>query len=118
MTAVLSDSSVADNELKEQLDGLGLGSHFEVVLTSANLGTVKPARENYEAAAMALGVAADQCAMVSSQFADLCGARRSGWRTVAYGLQKGPEIDAHVGHISQLIDVVCRWTCQPLQAAS
>ena len=118
LLAVLSDSSLPGNELKEQLDGLGLGGRFGVVVTSADLHTVKPARQNYEAVLAAMGLRAQQCAMVAGNAGDLAGACECGWRTIACGGCAYPEADASIATIGQLAEVVSDWTSGQLRAAS
>ena len=118
LLAVLSDCSLSGNELKEQLDNLGLGGRFGIVITSADLHTVKPARQNYEAVVAAIGLPTHECAMVAACSVDLIGAGNCGWRTIACGGALSSEADASIAAISQLAEVVSDWTKGQLRAAS
>ncbi len=116
-STVLSDCPWPGSELKEQLDGLGLGGQFGLVLTSADLGTVKPARQNYDAVTAALGLSRQQCAIVSARTSDLAGARECGWRTIVCGVEK-IEADAAIASIVQLMEVTSSWNGRRQRIAS
>jgi beta-phosphoglucomutase-like phosphatase (HAD superfamily) len=116
--ATLCDCSLSGNELKEQLDHLGLGGHFGVVITSADVGSVKPASENYESTATALGLRAEECAIVSVRSSDLRGAHDCRWRTIAFGTLSHAPVDATITSWAQLIEVISEWTAAKLRAAS
>lgn len=116
--AVLSDSSLSGNELKEQFDCLAIGGRFDAVVTSAELGQVKPSRTNYQATSESLGLHPHECVMVSGAVRDLWGARGCGWRTIGCGAFKPEDADVRIGSILQLSAVISQWNCGRVGAAS
>ena len=116
--AVLSDCSLPGTELKELLDNLGLGDYFGVVVTSADLGFVKPASHGYRAVSGGLGLRGEACAMVSARAADLAGASSEGWRTISIGTAAGACADLNIATVPQLVEVVSAWAAEKLLAAS
>lgn len=72
-----------------QLEHAGLRDYFTEVMTVAEAGRLKPAREVYEAASHRLGKPPGELSMVAAHTWDLAGAAACGWRTafVARGHQ-------------------------------
>jgi len=116
--AALCDCSLPSGELKEQLDQLGLGGFFSAIITSVDLGTVKPEAKNYEAIEAALCCTAAECVMVSSQCADLLGANLRGWRTIAFAAGTTCQADARVLSVTQMTEIVTHWGSVKLPAAA
>jgi len=116
--AVLSDSSLPGCELKEHLDGLGLGNYFGPALTSTDLGTTKPQPHNYLAIAAAAGAAPRQCLYLSTRRSDLLGARTSGLRTVAVEVTPSGTADFSISSLGQLADLLRTCRGESLRAAA
>lgn len=64
-----------------QLEHAGLQRYFTAVLTVAEVGRLKPAREVYVAAAQHLGKAPGELMLIAAHTWDLAGAAACGWRT-------------------------------------
>jgi FMN phosphatase YigB (HAD superfamily) len=103
--AILSDSAVPGADLVSRIERLGLGGLFQAVLSSVELGEVKPALVCYRAALETLGLPAEQVWFVGNSASDLLGAARAGLRTI--GFQAAPElvVDARLSHFDELVDV-------------
>jgi FMN phosphatase YigB (HAD superfamily) len=114
--AALCDCSLPSGELKEQLDQLGLGGFFSAIITSVDLGAIKPEQKNYEAIEATIGCTAAECVMVSSQSADLLGANLRGWRTIAFATGASCQADARVLSVTQMTEIVTHWGSVKLAA--
>lgn len=66
---------------RAQLEHAGLQRYFTAVLTVAEVGRLKPAREVYVAAAQHLGKAPGEIMLIAAHTWDLAGAAACGWRT-------------------------------------
>ena len=113
--AALCDCPWSGNEFKQQLDGMGLG-YFGTVMTSIDLGSVKPNSQNYEAIANVLGLPPQQCVMVSNRLADLTGAMKQGWRTVGFATPVEHTIDAYVVSAAEMAKTILQWPTATLKA--
>ena len=115
--AVLCDCSLPGNELKEQLDHLGLGGHFGLVATSVDLGLTKPAIHNYDTMAAMLNLPPAQCAFISSRRCDLWGANDAGWQTISIGATAADAAHKSLMSMAELADTARHWTCEPARVA-
>ena len=98
-----------DARLEGILEGLGLGSLIDTVVSSAAVGLHKPDPRIFELACERLGVAAERCAHVGDHYyADVVGARAAGMVPVL--------IDRH-GAGLQADGVVCLTTLDDLEEA-
>jgi FMN phosphatase YigB (HAD superfamily) len=111
----LCDCCWSESEFREHLDGMGLG-YFATVITSADLGSVKPSKKNYEAVTSALGVPPVQCVMVSNRPVDLTGASSLGWRTVGFATPADSELDAQVISAAEMTKTILQWPAAKLKA--
>lgn len=69
-----------DVGLHAELDRLGVSKHFEIVLTSADVGAPKPAPVIFERALASLGVAAHAAVHIGDEALDAEGAANAGMR--------------------------------------
>lgn len=95
-----------DIRLRPLLVALGLASHFEVTVISAEFGCSKPAREIFDEAARHFSLPPDEILHVGDNWeADVAGARMVGFRSVqiARGLPKGAD---RVASLLELADVI------------
>jgi putative hydrolase of the HAD superfamily len=76
-----------DSELPAILERLGIDRYFAVVVTSAGVGSSKPAPRIFELALERLGVPAERAVHVGDDPADETGARASGMRFVPAPLE-------------------------------
>ena len=104
--AVVSNCPCSGERLEAVLDGLGLGGRFQAVVSSADLGRVKPDPTAYQAALFAMGLEADQVAFVGHDAAELAGAADLGMRTVAFNHEHDALADVYLDRFDQLSGVV------------
>lgn len=83
---ILSNTlKTAREEMAIHLERFGIGDHFQVIVTSSDLGWRKPHPLAFEAIVSALGVPAESIAMVGNDLeADIAGAKAFGMRTVHF----------------------------------
>lgn len=79
--ALLSNAS---SRFHEDLRVSGIDDRFDAVVSSADLGVVKPEPRAYEAAAKALGTGPDRCMMVDDREENVAGAAAVGMRAVQF----------------------------------
>jgi HAD superfamily hydrolase (TIGR01509 family) len=106
--AVLSDSESTGEAIAERLGRMGLGAYFAAVISSADLGVTKPAREGYERAVAALELAPIRTAFVGHDAEELRGARRAGLRTVAFNFERDATADLYLGRFEEFLPLFDR----------
>lgn len=79
--ALLSNAST---RLRKDLRTSGIADRFDAVVSSAEIGAVKPEAEAYEAAARALGVELGRCMMVDDREENVAGAAAVGMHAVRF----------------------------------
>jgi len=112
---VLSDSEHPAALLREQLQRLGLGGLFTAVVSSIDLGRVKPDPICYSTALRAMGLDADDVAFVGHDTEELAGAARMGIRTIAFNFAPDARADVFLARFEELLDLV---GVPPSQAAA
>lgn len=84
-SAVISNTTFSAEVIRRELCEQGVGSHFEIVLSSADLGIRKPDERIFQVASGLLEVEPSNCWYVgNSPFFDVRGASRAGMRPVWY----------------------------------
>lgn len=97
-----------DNRLRPLLAALGLASHFEVTMISAEFGCSKPAREIFDATAQLLGLPATEILHVGDSWtADVSGARAAGFHARQVVRNAPADLD-RVSSLRELAEVVAR----------
>lgn len=104
--AALSDTESTAEKVRRGLDALGIVRYFDAVLTSVDIGYVKPQAEAYLAAANAIGLTVAQCAFVGHDTEELAGARAAGMFAVAYNHDSDAPADMYLEHFDSLLDLV------------
>ena len=104
--AVLSDTESPEPRVRRRLAEMGIEAYFDAVVTSVDIGHVKPEPEAFEAALGRLGVEVAQAVFVGHDEDELLGAHRVGLVAVAYNAGDGVPADYHLGHFSELEAVV------------
>ncbi len=94
---------------------LGLDGYFDAVITSLDVGFVKPHPAMFEAAAAAVGCGAAGCVMIgNSEAKDIAPAAELGMRTILVAIEAPkPETsgaDAIVGSLTEAAEVLRTWT--------
>lgn len=104
--AALSDTESGEGKVRQTLRQLDLERFFDAVVTSADIGHVKPEPAAYRAAAAAIEVSVPSCAFVGHDVDELEGAQQSGMYAIAYNYTPGAPADVYVDHFSELEQVV------------
>jgi len=79
-----------DERLPGILDGLGIGTFFEAVFVSAELGAEKPSREIFRRVEVRTGLRSDQILHAGDSLAeDVAGAINAGWQSALIGRPAG-----------------------------
>lgn len=103
---ILCNSSCTSDELQQRLFQIGLGGHFQFVLSSRQLQQVMPQRETYHAALERLGIPEEQVAFVGHDSIDLSGASSEGLVTIAFNHAPDVESDIPIERFEELTRLV------------
>ena len=75
-------TSASRFDVDRMLAGVGLGRHFDVIVTADDVRQGKPDPEVYELAAARLGIPAEACVVFEDSLVGVVAARRAGMRAV------------------------------------
>lgn len=103
--AVLSDTESQEARVRRRLAELGIEQHFDAVLTSIDIGHVKPQPEAFAAALTRLAIPAAEAAFVGHDADELDGARQSGLVAVAFNHEDGVVADYYIEHFRDLLQL-------------
>jgi FMN phosphatase YigB (HAD superfamily) len=103
--AVLSDTESREAKVRERLAAMGIEQYFEAVLTSIDLGYVKPMKEAFAAGLARIGVEKQDAAFVAHDEDELMGAREFGLMTIAYNYAPGVVADHYLSDFSSLLEL-------------
>jgi HAD superfamily hydrolase (TIGR01509 family) len=109
---ILANSECCGQELCERLERLGLAARFQFVLSSRDLGHVKPEAECYQSALDMLRLPAQSVAVVSCHAEDLMGAAAAGLKTVALNVEAYSHADFTLLRFEELL-TVCGASAEP-----
>lgn len=98
--ALLSNAST---RLRKDLRTSGIAARFDAVVSSAEIGAIKPEAEAYEAAAKALGVEVGRCMMVDDREENVAGAAAVGMHAVWFTSGEGLARDLHAAGLIELV---------------
>jgi len=104
--AVLSDTESGQEKVRATLRELGIDRYFDVVVTSRDIGHVKPSAAAFEAAMEAIGVHVERCAFVGHDADELDGAREAKLFAVAYNHRPGVDGDVCIEDFRDLWNIV------------
>jgi FMN phosphatase YigB (HAD superfamily) len=110
--ALLSNAIDSADALEARLETLGLAGRFEVVLSSRDLGCVKPDPESYQAAIDALALPPAEIGFVGHDPLELAGAGLAGLTTFAIHGVAEPGADFTLTRFEQLLRLIApagRW---------
>jgi putative hydrolase of the HAD superfamily len=102
--AVLSDSESSETHVRSRLAKLGIEQYFDAVVTSIDLGHVKPEPEAFAAALDRLNASAAETLFVGHDTDELDGAAQCGLATVAFNDEPAATADRHIGTFLHLLD--------------
>lgn len=106
--AVLSDTESREPRVRQRLAVLGIAQYFDAVLTSIDIGSVKPSPEAYMTALQRLDVSAAEAIFVGHDQEELDGAQQCGLTAVAYNHEQGILADCCIRHFPELLLFVKR----------
>lgn len=104
--AGLSDTESGESRVRALLKQLGIEQYFNAVVTSKDIGLVKPDPGAYWAAAEALRRAPDRCAFVGHDIDELEGAQAAGLFAVAFNYHPDAPADVFIESFPELADVI------------
>lgn len=104
--AVLSDTESRQQRVRRRLADLDVERHFDAVVTSRDIGHVKPEPQAFAAALERLGTTAGETLFVGHDEDELDGAMRVGLTAVAYNHEEGVPCDHGIGEFRELLDLV------------
>lgn len=104
--AALSDTESGEQAVRKILRQLGIVEYFDAVVTSADIGIVKPNPKAYLAAASALNLDTSRCAFVAHDVDELEGSRQAGLYSIAFNYHPDAPADVYIEKFGQLIDIV------------
>lgn len=97
-----------DDRLRPLLAALGLASHFEVTMISAEFGSSKPAREIFDSTAQLLGLPPAEILHVGDNWsADVEGARAAGFQACQIARNAPADAD-RIASLLELMDRIAR----------
>ena len=104
--AVLSDTESSEPVVRSRLREMGIEQNFDAVVTSVDIGHVKPQPEAFAEVMRQLHVEAPETIFVGHDVDELEGAMQCGLTAIAYNYEPGTPADRHIAGFSELLDVV------------
>jgi putative hydrolase of the HAD superfamily len=101
--AVLSDTESREPVVRGRLAEMGIDRCFDAVVTSIDIGHVKPQPEAFAAALRRLNVQASETIFVGHDAEELEGAMRCGLTAVAFNYEAGAPANRHLAFFSELL---------------
>lgn len=103
---IVTDSANTSQEWQLRLARWGLNHYFSQVLSSVELGEIKPGAACYEAAIACFSHQRDQLVFIGQSVDELAGARRLGLRTIACNPADHVSCDHRLARFDSLTEVV------------
>jgi HAD superfamily hydrolase (TIGR01509 family) len=104
--AVLSDTESREPRVRARMADLGIESYFDAVVTSIDIGHVKPEAAAFAAALERLGTTAGETLFVGHDEDELAGAMACGLVAVAYNHDGDVPADHRLAQFSELYPLV------------
>ncbi len=104
--AVLSDTEGTEAKVRARLAEFGIEEYFDAVLTSIDIGYVKPMDEAFQCALDVLGLTKDQACFVAHDDDELSGAQAFGMTAVAFNYEPGVPADHYLSEFAALAPLV------------
>ena len=105
--AVLSDTESTSQKVRKGLNDLGIEHYFNEILTSFDIGYVKPQPQAFAKALEKLGTEKDETIFVAHDIDELEGALDFGLTVVAYNYKHGAPATFHISNFSDLFNIAC-----------
>jgi HAD superfamily hydrolase (TIGR01509 family) len=112
---VVCNSEYPATVLRERFNRFGIGGFFPAIVSSIDLGHIKPEAVCYLSALGAMNLDAAEVAFVGHDTAELDGARRVGMQTIAFNFDRDAQADVFIARFEELVELVVN---QPRYAAA
>ena len=112
---ILANSECGGQELRARLERLSLAGRFQFVLSSRDLGHVKPEAACYQSALDMLRLPAHAVGVVSCHAEDLMGAAAAGLKTVAINLEAFSHSDFTLPRFEELLRICEAAAAEPVK---
>jgi len=104
--AALSDTENSAVKVREILMSLEIDQYVDAVITSVDVGYIKPEKPAYQAAADALGIQLSRCGFVGHDLDELNGAKSAGMFVIAFNSNHETKADVCIKHFPELYEVI------------
>lgn len=104
--AVLSDSESGQAGVRKILQQLKIETHFDAVISSVDIGVVKPEPAAFTAAIEALALPKQTCAFVGHDVDELSGAMAIDLFAIGYNHTPGAPADVFIDSFAELLELV------------
>lgn len=94
----------------------GFGDVWDSIISSVEIGVIKPFPEIYQAALTQLGLSSDQAVFVGHRISELNGAKASGLQTIAYNYDEGAQADYYVTEFREILEIPILSISQKIEA--
>jgi HAD superfamily hydrolase (TIGR01509 family) len=113
--AIISDSTNTSDELIERLARLGLAGYFDHVLSSVEVGAIKPAAICYESILSRLQIDRNRVWFIGHSEDELHGAAQCGLKTIGHNAPANIVCDGRVSRFETLLEL---FTPEPIRATA
>ncbi|UCF96339.1 MAG: HAD family hydrolase [Spirochaetaceae bacterium] len=103
LLGIVTNTAVPLHEKLLWFESADIGSVWDCLISSKEVGFRKPEKEIYEAALEQLGVEPGQAVFVGHEAAELEGAKKTGLYTVAFNYEEGVDADVYIHKIDELL---------------
>lgn len=106
--AILTDSESSEEKNRRRLKKLEIDKYFDTVVSSADIGFVKPQRKAFQITLDRLNVRNTEAAFVGHDNDELQGAREAGLMTIAFNCDADVPADHYISHFGKLVGIFQR----------
>lgn len=103
--AILTDSESSEEKNRGRLKKLQINKYFGVVISSADIGYVKPQRRAFQITLERLDVKNTEAAFVGHDSDELKGARRAGLKTIAFNYDPNAPADHLISNFEEILNI-------------
>ncbi|MHC4310104.1 MAG: HAD family hydrolase [Planctomycetota bacterium] len=104
--AILSDTESHEERVRQRLADLNIEQYFDVVLTSIDIGYIKPEPQAFEAVLRKLNSSKKESVFVGHDLDELQGALDFGIDCIAYNYNENVPATYHIERFDKLLDIV------------
>ncbi len=102
---IITDTAHPLHEKIEKLERGGFGNLWDSIISSREVGVLKPDPQIYNLALQQLGINAKQAVFVGHKASELDGAKNVGMQTVAFNYDPDVKADFFINNFSELADL-------------